>query len=333
MKAWRNILSAAAVYIGTVVGAGFASGQELMSFFLVYGSKWRWGLCLAGLLFSLCGAFALDYIRRFHITDYGTFAQSLMGSLIGRFMDGVVGAFLVALYCAMSAGAAELLQTAFGFPLPVGAVAFAAFCGFLFTCGAEAVSVVNSLLTPLLLGGGLVLGTAVCLNLASPVSAFGTRPWWVSALIYVSYNMVTTVSVLLAVSKKLKTRRQAYAAGGLGGLGLLLLGLGLGAALSACGGGAGAFPLLPLFSSSQGLRRLYLSVLAAAILTTAVGNGYGALQFLRRKGCPKSLGVLSLLAVLSVFLPFSQWVGTVYPFFGLLGFFQLCLILTSFRKS
>ena len=38
-------------YIGTVVGAGFASGQEIFRFFVVFGSNGFWGLSSASFYF------------------------------------------------------------------------------------------------------------------------------------------------------------------------------------------------------------------------------------------------------------------------------------------
>ncbi len=52
-----GIFKIAATYIGTIVGAGFASGQEVLQFFGVFGIKGLWGLLLATALF-----FSLDIL-------------------------------------------------------------------------------------------------------------------------------------------------------------------------------------------------------------------------------------------------------------------------------
>ena len=44
-------VKAAMVIIGTVIGAGFASGQEVMRFFTGYGAKGLISIVLSGLLF------------------------------------------------------------------------------------------------------------------------------------------------------------------------------------------------------------------------------------------------------------------------------------------
>ena len=42
-------------YVGTVVGAGFASGQEVMSFFTIYGYKALWAILISSFLFTFVG--------------------------------------------------------------------------------------------------------------------------------------------------------------------------------------------------------------------------------------------------------------------------------------
>jgi uncharacterized membrane protein YkvI len=37
-------LQVAAAYVGTAIGAGFASGQEIMQFFVRFGHKGIWGV-------------------------------------------------------------------------------------------------------------------------------------------------------------------------------------------------------------------------------------------------------------------------------------------------
>ena len=49
----KKILKIVFVIIGTLIGAGFASGQEIYSFFYVYGKKGIIGLILSALIMSI----------------------------------------------------------------------------------------------------------------------------------------------------------------------------------------------------------------------------------------------------------------------------------------
>ena len=38
-----DILKIAGIYMGIIIGAGFASGQEILRFFIDYGENWIFG--------------------------------------------------------------------------------------------------------------------------------------------------------------------------------------------------------------------------------------------------------------------------------------------------
>ena len=65
-----NIFKVAATYIGTVVGAGFASGQEVLQFFSAYGMKGLFGIAVATLLFFIFGYTILIIGRAQKVTSY-----------------------------------------------------------------------------------------------------------------------------------------------------------------------------------------------------------------------------------------------------------------------
>lgn len=58
MRNIRNILSVVCGYVAAVIGAGFASGQEIISFFVKYGKYSIIGVLLSCIIFSVvcvCG--------------------------------------------------------------------------------------------------------------------------------------------------------------------------------------------------------------------------------------------------------------------------------------
>lgn len=59
MKDFKEILVVAFAFVGVVVGAGFATGQEVLQFFTSHGSNSIWGILLTGLLVTLGGMFVM----------------------------------------------------------------------------------------------------------------------------------------------------------------------------------------------------------------------------------------------------------------------------------
>ena len=64
----QSIFTLTSVYVGTVIGAGFASGQEIFQFFGKYGYKGILGVIAITVLFSLLGVLILDniYTKKIH---------------------------------------------------------------------------------------------------------------------------------------------------------------------------------------------------------------------------------------------------------------------------
>lgn len=63
-KEKQAVLKIAGVFISTVIGAGFASGQEIVTFFIRYGRSGLLGLGVAGALsFYMVGEFYPAYIK------------------------------------------------------------------------------------------------------------------------------------------------------------------------------------------------------------------------------------------------------------------------------
>lgn len=61
-------INVAALYVGTIMGAGFASGREGWQFFGVFGMKGYAGLTIATVLFAVIGMI-ISYIAATKGTD------------------------------------------------------------------------------------------------------------------------------------------------------------------------------------------------------------------------------------------------------------------------
>ena len=55
-----SIFQTAAVFIGTIVGAGLASGQEITQFFSTYGYVSFWGILICGLIYIVVSSIIIS---------------------------------------------------------------------------------------------------------------------------------------------------------------------------------------------------------------------------------------------------------------------------------
>lgn len=93
-------MQAALTLVAAVVGAGFASGLEVMRFFTAYG-RWSWAGCIvAAVLLSLFSAWAAIQANELHACDLGTLCRRSLGG-----MGGHVAAWLNGALCVITAGA------------------------------------------------------------------------------------------------------------------------------------------------------------------------------------------------------------------------------------
>src|SRR5665648_1075545 len=109
-----GILNIALVYVGTIMGAGFASGREIWQFFGVFGNKGYIGVGFVGLLFILIGIITSRIARKLNTNNMGKVivpsGNKLLISLVGYFM----ALMLFTVLMTMSAAGGALFHQQFG---------------------------------------------------------------------------------------------------------------------------------------------------------------------------------------------------------------------------
>jgi uncharacterized membrane protein YkvI len=338
-----SVIQIASVYTGTVLCAGFASGQEMMRFFAYYGWNGIYGIFLTGILLSILGWAILEMVYTYRIKDYREFIYPMMGEFLGNIIEWSVLIFMFISFCAMLAGTGAVLHQRFQLPVQVGIIAMAILCVITFLYDVKGVIAVNSILAPLLLVGGILLGIylLVCRDEAafsSVVEVFYaiTRNWVSSSIIYVSYNTLTSVVVLCSLLPLLHSKKSARWGGILGGAALGILGFFMAmATLIHYGKIQGLeIPMLAIvLQYSPLIQNIYLFVLMAAMFTTAVANGYGfisRISVIAKVSQKTCIVIFTLFSMVIAQVGFSNMVAKVYPIFGYIGIFEVVMILLYF---
>jgi len=330
-------LQIAAVYASVFLGAGFASGQELLRYFVGFGRVGIWGLILAGILFSLVGWAVLAICRREGIETYSQFMGHLLGKRLGMVMEWLVAAFLFCLFVAMLAGAGATARQAFNLPFTVGAIVVGVFVYIVLRFDLEGMVKINVILAPFMIIGGIIVGLFAALLQATPAMAIPARGmmagWVISALVYASYNLVTGVPVLSAISPLATRKRDPFVGGVIGGGAITILGLSMALPLFLHYSQVVSFEIPMLFivlRYGAAFSILFLGVLIAALITTAACNGFAVVQWLHTHGNMskgRAAALLCIVGVLAAHVGFSNIVMYVYPLFGLLGLFKIIVIL------
>ena len=115
-----SLFNIAALYVGSIMGAGFASGREAWQFFGVFGLQGYLGIAAAGLLFMAMGMMVAYIARAMRTDDMGKIVlfteNPRLSSAIGYFM----AAILYTVIMSMSAAGGSFLQQQFGLHKAIG---------------------------------------------------------------------------------------------------------------------------------------------------------------------------------------------------------------------
>jgi len=340
-RVW-TVYKIAVLYIGAVIGAGFASGQEILQFFIVFEEKGLWGVVLAAALFSFLGGLVMLLAVSVRSANYNDVYRLVMGRIPGRIMDCLSLVMLPGGLVVMLAGGSAVFSEHLGLPGWLGTLLIAAVTIAVLSRGLKGVVTANIALVPLKVAVILLICFFALIYSGDRTesgipcaSSSGARVNWLwSAILYVSYNMVVPVAVLSSLGGKV-TAEEGVLGGAAGGIALgIVTAMVYSAGRSFYPQIVGyEVPLLYIAGQLGAVVKLALGPLIwMAILTTAIADAHGFASRLagahnRRY---RIIGTaLVLLAVPLSALKFSFLVGVLYPLFGYVGLILLTALLVA----
>ncbi|MBE7048175.1 MAG: hypothetical protein E7393_02225 [Ruminococcaceae bacterium] len=339
-KKAKSLLKISAIYLGTVLGAGFASGQELLLFFVRFSRRGLLGCLLAGVLFCVLGALILGRAQDLSLKTPRKYLETIFSSRWAWFISITMELFLCVSFCVMLSGTGAFFTERFSLPAYVGILITDCLCLFVFLYDVKGLAALNLLLTPFMLLGTLYVCVSAFLGNATmtwlPQLNSGGR-FFPYALFYVGYNLLTATAVLVPVGALAPNKKTAMAGGVLGGAALTFM------AFICCLAmfyeeGVWHSPMPMLLLSKQGgvlAYYIYSSVIYMAMLTTAVSSGFSILQSLHEIGLPSRLTAVAicLVALPLSFVEFSVLMAHTYVFFGVIGVLLMGGILWDWYRS
>lgn len=336
-----GIFGVAFMYIGTIMGAGFASGREIWQFFGCFGAKAKIGVAVAGVLFILIGIFTAYISRVLDTNDMGRIIvpgnNKKLSNLVGYFMALILFAVLITM---SAAGGALFHQQFQGSPLIGGAfiivvVILTVLGGFnritgifrwlvpilLFIVVSVSILVIRAPLGP------VEIGEAVRPSPLSPT-------WYLSAVLYLSYNILAVIPIVATASLHAINIRKAILGAMLGGASLGGLAYILTIAMQRDMEFSQAMEM-PLLAFTQRLgpeiNLLYTIILAFAIYASATTNYYGFTTKIKEGPLKRPIIIgLGVLGYIIGLVGFSNVVAYLFPITGFMGIIIVLMITTNF---
>ncbi len=342
---FKNTIKVASVYAGTILGAGFASGQEIVQFFIIYEHRGGYGILLSAILFAMMGVIILNKIYCYQIKSYEQYVTPLIGERLGHSVEILVCLFMLSSFCVMVAGSGAVFYEEMGLAKEAGILIMVTLCLIVFWNDIRGVIVVNSILAPMMMIGFVLMGCYILITRDISVMSLThiagrvVHNWFTSSLIYVSYNTLTIVVIMTALLPILTQKKVAIMGGFIGGISLGIIAFIMWLVLRLFSADIISYeiPLLQIMmKQGRVMEILYAFILYVAMFTTAVASGYGFLNRvtywfdINKKVCAI---IICIISVPLANMGFSTLVKTLYPLFGYLGIFMMIVILIDGLKE
>ena len=343
MKAAKLAFQIAAVYIGTVVGAGFASGQEVYQFFGRFGAWGFLGIFVATCLFAWWGYRLLALGAECRATSFRDLTARALAPWLARGVDVLVVAMLFGTTTAMLAGTGALFREQLHVSYALGVICAMAVAATTTAFGIRGLFGANAAIVPALclFAAGLAIVNLTDPSkrwaMVHPHAASGSVGSAVlSALVYAAMNVGLSIGVLVPLGGRVRELCALRKGAILGALGLGALLAAVTATLFAHAPDAYryAVPMGRIAATyPRAVSVMFIAVLFGEIYSTLVGNLYGLLgerPATRRKRFAAAGLVLCACAVFTAF-GFREIVQYGYTAFGWISLWLLTLLTLARR--
>ena len=211
----KKILKSLFVIIGTLIGAGFASGQEIYIFFYKYGINGIIGIAISSLLIGAIVYKVLEISRKRQIKNYKEFVGILVKNENQiKIFNTIINIFILITFYIMIAGFGAYFEQQFGIDSLIGSSILAMICYFVFLKDVTGLIKVNQLIVPILIVGLILVGINVIDFARVPqISKYilqnSSCKWILDSILYGSYNTILLIPVLIALKNLITKKKES----------------------------------------------------------------------------------------------------------------------------
>ncbi|MBS4212045.1 MULTISPECIES: YkvI family membrane protein [Neobacillus] len=326
-KSWNQAFQIAAVYVGTVVGAGFATGKEIVEFFSRFGFFGFISILMSGYLFVVIGSKLMRIAAQINAKSYQEFNDYLFGKWAGGIINFFMLFMLLGVSAVMLAGAGAVFEEQLGLPKNAG-VFITIFLSYLvMLVGTKGLFAVNTFVVPLMIGFSLIL-MLLSLQMPNFLEQFLYIPHasdgWKSVIAPFSYaalNLGLAQAVLVPIASEVKDDWTIKWGGILGGVALTVI-------LIASHFTLIMLPNLELYEIPMAviMRNLapffywiFVIIIYGEIFTSVIGNVFGLDRQLKQyMPVPTLVSVTAIFTVsyLISLVNYGTLLSYLYPLFG-----------------
>lgn len=315
---------------------GLHHGQEIALFFNAFGVKGILGIFLSSILISFVIYKVLNISKNNNINSYEEFSKKIIktnNKFIKNIINNIVNIFLIISFYVMVAGIIAFLKQEFGINNIIFNILIAIILYIVFMNSIEGIVKINSLLIPILMLLVLILGYKNMDNIFIIkenilIKNIMAKNWFLSALIYSSYNSITLIPILITLKKYIKKDKDVKTISILSGTIIIILAFIIYQLLNTIQINGSNLEIPIIFVAQQIgniYKYLYGFVILAAIFTSAISSGYAVLQNISKTKKEYKLFAILIctISITAGSFTFSSLVSFLYPIFGYLGIAQI----------
>ena len=332
----NRILKCAMITIGTLIGAGFASGQEISTFFNRFSEEGILGIIFSSILFGSIIFVILNISNKTNILDY----QSLVKH--NKLFIALIKVFTFICFCIMIAGIGTYVNEQYKMNFWIGTISAGLICFAFFCFQLKGLEKINDYFVPIIIAGIVILCFTSKANFDVIIfentifHQFGlVKNWFQSMVLYFGYNSILLVPILIEMRSYHLNKKEITVLSIFTAQLLCLTGLLIYFTLNQY------YPdilytempaLLIAKISGQRIFHYYSAVIIFAIFTTAFSSGYAFLKLNSEKYYFKNSLLICIFGVIFARIGFSNLVNLFFPIFGYFGVLQIIYILILNKK-
>ncbi|MGX1264858.1 putative membrane protein YkvI [Rossellomorea marisflavi] len=342
MKRLSGAFQIAAVYVGTVIGAGFATGREIVEFFTRFGIYGLVGIVVSGWLFIMLGTKILVISHDIKARSYEQFNEYVFGKWFSKGMNLLMMLMLIGVSAVMVAGAGAVFEEQLGQSRQFGIVLTLGLGFLTMLVGTRGLFAVNTIVVPLMIFFNLYLLYVSFTHqpdLSMMLSKGNDGLGWktvLSPFAYVAFNLAMAQAVLVPIAGELKDRKMIKYGGYLGGILLTIILISSHLTLSLIPDVTHyEIPMAVMMKTfASGMYLLYIIIIYGEIFTSVIGGIFGLeKQLSGYLSIPRILIFTMIIVVIYSlsFFEYSRLLSYLYPLFGYMSI--LFMLLVAWKKG
>ena len=331
----KNILKVVFVIIGTMIGAGFASGQEVYLFFFSYGIEGLIGILISSFIIGFVIYRTFQIVEKYRVNTYKDFLDILIqkDSKLKPIINAVINMFILITFFIMIAGFGAYFEQELGINSLIGSSILAIITFVIFMTSVKGVVKANELLVPVLIGFLVIIGIInlkdlPILELGKYIARTNHSSFILSSLLYSSYNSILLIPVLLTLKNYIQDKKQISEIASISTIIIILLSIIVFLLLVRVDVDITKLEMPAVYVVSHMfkiLRYSYGFIILGSIFTTTISLGTSFLQNTtkNKKSYTQIAVIMCITSVLISKIGFSNLVSLLYPVFGYLGLVQI----------